>query len=99
VCLENVKVQLPTPGDCIARYEIYYVTLQKCILYCSLTVLLLLGSGLELFSTRLEAQVISGDLVRTVADATGSLVPNATVTAVNAATRVRATASTNAIGL
>ncbi len=64
----------------------------------SLPVLLLLGSGASLFSPALYAQAISGDLVGTVADATGAVVPNATVTAVNAATGVRAAASTNAAG-
>jgi hypothetical protein len=65
----------------------------------SLPVLFLFGTGVAPFSTRVYAQAISGDLVGTVADATGAVVPNATVTAVNAATSVRATASTNASGL
>ena len=50
-------------------------------------------------STALYAQAISGDVVGTVADATGAVVPNATVTAVNSATSVRTTASTNSSGL
>jgi hypothetical protein len=65
----------------------------------SLPVLFILSTGLAPFSARLHAQAISGDLVGTVADATGAVVPNATVTAVNTATNVRATASTNASGL
>jgi hypothetical protein len=64
-----------------------------------LPVLFIFGTGLTPFSARLHAQAISGDLVGTVADATGAVVPNATVTAVNAATSVRTTASTNASGL
>ena len=60
--------------------------------------LFLFITGVAPFSTRLSAQAISGDLVGIVADATGAVVPNATVTAVNAATSIRATASTNASG-
>src|SRR5580658_2971073 len=67
--------------------------------FYSLPVLFLLGTGLAPFSTTLHAQAISGDLVGTIADATGAVIPNATVTAVNTATSVRATASTNASGL
>ena len=47
----------------------------------SLPVLFLFGTGGAPFSTRVYAQAISGDLVGTVADATGAVVPNATVTA------------------
>jgi hypothetical protein len=61
-------------------------------------VLFLFGTGVAPFSTRVYAQAVSGDLVGTVADATGAVVPNATVTAVNAATGIRAAASTNASG-
>ena len=64
----------------------------------SLPVLFLFGTGVAPFSTRVYAQAVSGDLVGTVADATGAVVPNATVTAVNAATGIRAAASTNASG-
>ena len=64
----------------------------------STLMLFLFTSGVAPFFTRLSAQAISGDLVGTVADATGAVVPNATVTAVNAATGTRATASTNVSG-
>ncbi len=64
----------------------------------SLSVLFILGTGVAPFSARLYAQAISGDLVGTVADATGAVVPNARVTAVNPATGIRVTASTNASG-
>jgi hypothetical protein len=43
-------------------------------------------------------QAISGDLVGTVTDPTGAVVPNATVEAVNSATGVAATTKTNANG-
>src|SRR5260370_39305753 len=65
----------------------------------SLPVLFLFGTGVAPFSTRVYAQAISGDLVGTVADASGAVVPNATVTAINAATSARTTASTNTSGL
>src|SRR5260370_17521699 len=65
----------------------------------SLAVLFLFGTGGAPFSTRLYAQAISGDLVGTVADATGAVVPNATVPAVNVATSARTTASTNTRGI
>jgi hypothetical protein len=65
----------------------------------SLPVLFLFGTGVIPLSTTLYAQAISGDLVGTVADATGAVVPNATVTAINAATSIRTTALTNASGV
>jgi len=43
-------------------------------------------------------QIISGDLVVTVYDASGAVVPNATVVALNEATNVKATTSTNPSG-
>lgn len=46
----------------------------------------------------MHAQATSGDIVGTVLDATGAAIPNATVTATNAATGVQATATTNANG-
>src|SRR5580704_10125034 len=64
----------------------------------SLPMLFLFGTGVIPLSTTLYAQAISGDLVGTVADATGAVVPNATVTAINAATSIRTTALTNASG-
>ncbi len=51
-----------------------------------LLVPLLLGTGISVYTTNLQAQAISGDLVGTVLDASGSGVPNATVTATNTAT-------------
>jgi hypothetical protein len=65
----------------------------------SWAVLFLFGTGVEPFSTRVYAQAISGDLVGTVADASGAVVPNATVTAINAANSARTTTSTNTSGL
>jgi hypothetical protein len=72
--------------------------LKMRILLHSLFVLLLIGTGITPFSERLQAQAISGDLVGTVADATGAVVPNVTITATNAATNAKATATTNASG-
>ncbi len=72
--------------------------LRTRILLHSLSVLFVIGTGITSFSERLEAQAISGDLVGTVADATGAVVPNATITATNAATNAKATATTNASG-
>ena len=43
-------------------------------------------------------QAISGDLVGTVSDKSGALIPNATVTATNEATNVKSTTTTNASG-
>ena len=64
-----------------------------------LPLLLVLGMGVTPFSAPLYAQAISGDLVGTVTDVSGAVVPNATVTATNVATSVRSTASTNASGI
>ncbi|HLI83646.1 MAG TPA: carboxypeptidase regulatory-like domain-containing protein [Bryobacteraceae bacterium] len=50
------------------------------------------------FSVNLAAQAISGDLVGTIADPSGSGVPNATVTATNTGTNVKTTTSTNGAG-
>ena len=50
------------------------------------------------FPAALSAQAISGDLVGTITDATGAAVPQATVTATNDATGVKATAVTDAGG-
>ena len=49
-------------------------------------------------STTASAQAISGDLVGAVTDATGAAVPNATITATNQATNIKATATTNSVG-
>lgn len=53
--------------------------------------------GLALVSS-VNAQVISGDLVGTILDKTGAVVPNASVEAVNAETGVKYTAQANASG-
>src|SRR4051812_29009668 len=47
---------------------------------------------------RLEAQAISGDLVGKITDASGAVVPNATVEAVNLGTSQKITTTTNANG-
>jgi hypothetical protein len=70
----------------------------QALLY-SLPLLFILGTGIATFPAPLHAQAISGDLVGTVTDASGAVVPNATVTAVNAATSARATASTSPSGV
>jgi Carboxypeptidase regulatory-like domain/TonB dependent receptor len=65
----------------------------------SLPVLFLIGTGITLLSVKLQAQAISGDLVGTVTDASGAIVPNATVTATNAATNVESSTTSNGSGL
>jgi hypothetical protein len=50
------------------------------------------------FGVSAKAQVISGDLVGTVFDKSGSVVPNASVEAVNADTKVKYTAQANETG-
>jgi hypothetical protein len=70
-----------------------------CKFVVSLPVLFLIGTGITLFSAKLQAQAISGDLVGTVTDATGAIVPNATVTATNNATNVKSSATTSASGV
>ncbi|HEY7387752.1 MAG TPA: carboxypeptidase regulatory-like domain-containing protein, partial [Bryobacteraceae bacterium] len=50
------------------------------------------------FSGNLSAQAISGDLVGTITDSSGSAVSNATVTATNSGTNIKTTAVTNASG-
>ena len=59
---------------------------------------LILGVGLWAPSAKLNGQVISGDLVGTVTDASGAAIPNVTVTATNDATGVKTTSTTNASG-
>ncbi len=59
----------------------------------------ILGAALLLFfSTFALAQAISGDLVGTVTDSTGAVVPNTTVVATNLATGVKSNSTTNANG-
>lgn len=53
---------------------------------------------LLLFSTFALGQAISGDLVGTVTDSTGAVVPNTTVVATNLATGVKSNSTTNANG-
>ena len=59
---------------------------------------LVLGGGAWGPFARLNGQVISGDVVGTITDASGGAVPNATVTATNGATEVKTSATTNASG-
>ncbi|HWY47849.1 MAG TPA: TonB-dependent receptor [Bryobacteraceae bacterium] len=61
-------------------------------------VVLLLGAGVMVPFANLNGQVISGDLVGTVTDASSAAVPNVTVTATNDATGVKSTTTTNASG-
>ena len=63
----------------------------------ALVSVLALVLGLALVSN-VNAQVISGDLVGTILDKTGAVVPNASVEAVNAETGVKYTAQANAAG-
>lgn len=67
---------------------------RKLLAIFSLAVLVL---GL-LASSQVNAQVISGDIVGTILDKTGAVVPNATVEAVNTATGVKYTAQANETG-
>jgi Carboxypeptidase regulatory-like domain len=60
-----------------------------------LVVIVVLGFA---FTNQVQAQIISGDLVGTVLDKTGAVVPNAAVVAVNADTGVKYTAQSNASG-
>jgi hypothetical protein len=59
---------------------------------------LLFFLALVVFGVSAKAQVISGDLVGTVFDKTGAVVPNATVEAVNVDTKVKSTAQANEAG-
>lgn len=54
--------------------------------------------GIALLPERGFSQAISGDLVGTVSDTTGAVVPNATVTATNVATGIKISGKTNANG-
>jgi Carboxypeptidase regulatory-like domain len=51
-----------------------------------------------LFSSTLIGQVISGDVVGTITDASGAAVPNVTVTAINDATGIKTTVTSNSAG-
>ena len=64
--------------------------LVKLISYLAASVFLITSLGFS--------QAISGDLVGTVTDATGAVVPNASVTATNLATSVKTTGKSNANG-
>ncbi len=63
-----------------------------------LLVPLSIGTGLTVYPTNLHAQAISGDLVGTVLDASGSGVPNAIITATNPATGAKTSGTANAAG-
>ena len=60
-----------------------------------LVVIMALGFA---FTNQVQAQIISGDLVGTVLDKTGAVVPNAAVVAVNSDTGVKYTTQSNASG-
>ena len=55
-------------------------------------------AAIGIFSALLPAQAVSGDLVGTVTDPTGSVIGKATVTATNDATGVKSTTTTDATG-
>jgi hypothetical protein len=63
-----------------------------------LSVALILGVSGLIPPANLTGQVISGDLVGTITDASGAAVPNATITVLHDATGVRTTTTTNASG-
>jgi hypothetical protein len=54
--------------------------------------------AISLLTTPLWSQATSGDVVGTVVDASGAVVPNATVNALNVATGIKSTTKTNASG-
>ena len=65
----------------------------------SLVVLSVLVVTLSFVVTnQVQAQIISGDLVGTILDKTGAVVPNASIEAVNAQTGVKYTAQSNGSG-
>ncbi len=67
----------------------------RTLVQFGLVVLLL---GLMVPFANLNGQVISGDLIGTITDASNAAVPNVTVTATNDATGVKSTTTTNASG-
>jgi Carboxypeptidase regulatory-like domain len=67
-------------------------------LMCAFCALAALLCGLTALVPEANAQVASGALVGTVTDASGAIVPDAEVTATNAATQQRRTVQTNAQG-
>ncbi len=62
------------------------------------TALIVLAASLLLFSFTLTAQVDTGSIAGTVMDASGAVVPGATVTLINDSTGRQFTASTNSVG-
>jgi len=71
--------------------------MNRSILGHNLWILVLLAA-VVLAPTGFLGQAISGDLVGTVYDASGAVIPNATVVAANQATNVKATTTTNPSG-
>ena len=59
---------------------------------------LVLIAAVSMIAVGAYGQAISGDLVGTVFDKSGAVIPNATVTAVNVATNVKTTTTTTASG-
>src|SRR5206468_4276882 len=81
--------------DNFAGAETMRITKTTLRLFIAAIALLVTMGGL---SPRSFAQAISGDLVGTVTDSTGAVVPNAAVTATNVATGVKSAGKTNANG-
>jgi hypothetical protein len=68
------------------------MTIQFRTLFCAFALVLMLGLSLP-------AQTITGTITGTVTDPSGASVPNAKVTAVNAATNINSEATTNESGI
>jgi hypothetical protein len=76
--------------------RIRFASKKRTPLNVAVLIALLLSLGI---STRLKAQAVGATLNGTVTDASGAVVPNATITITNTATGVARTASTNDAGL
>jgi len=75
------------------------INLSKLRKRCLLMTLMLLGTALFLsIPTLMKAQAISGDLLGTVTDSSGAVIPNASVVATNLGTGAKVTTKTNATG-
>jgi hypothetical protein len=80
-----------TSGGCMDQGNKRYIS------FLSWVSVLVLVVGLMIAGTA-QSQIISGDLVGTVYDKTGAVVPNATVEAVNVDTNVKTTTQANSLG-